>query len=430
MECIDPTAPDRVIDAVRLALRDASGRVLIGYSGGVDSSVLLWAVTQVVPLDRLVAVHINHNAQAASGDWEQHCRDTSAAMGVPFAAMSVVLPKTGNFEAVARRARLECFAGLLATGDVLLLAHHRRDQAETALLRLIQGRGVYGMPGSRRLAAGQILRPLLEISRAELESCCHAAGLRPVEDPSNLTGVLDRSWIRQTLLPHMRLRWPLVEDHVVRVARAAQQTELAGRWLASHLPHPLPFERLPEDRLVWTDTVRWWLESLGLPGVPRSTLQPWLVGLRTDGAEHVDGVSNSTLSVSGGSLHAYRMRLFVQLTPQQLPEVWPVQAGETIDLGHGVLRVEHEHGPAGDGPGDQWQIRFRCGNDVLKVAGRRRRVSTLLQAAVLPWERSRYPLLYRGEELAAIPGLATSDAFGELLVQWQPRVPMFIRGVG
>ncbi len=425
MECVDPADPDRVIDAVRFALQGASGRVLIGYSGGVDSSVLLWAATQVAPLARLLAVHINHNTQAASSEWEQQCRETTAAMGVPFAAMSVVLPKTGNFEATARRARLECFSGLLTTGDVLLLAHHRRDQAETALLRLIQGRGVYGIPSGRQLAAGQILRPLLEISREDIELCCRAVGLRPVEDPSNLTGVFDRSWIRQILLPQMRLRWPLVEDHIVRVARSAEQTESAGLWLASQLPHPLPFDRLPEERLVWVDTVRWWLASLGLPGVPRATLQPWLVGLRVG-----NDVKTATLPVTGGSLFAFRKNLFVQLTPQRLPDDCPVKAGESIDLGHGVLHIEHGDGETSDEPSDHWRIRFRCGSDVLKVAGRSRRASTLLQAAVLPWERNRYPLLYRGEQLAAIPGLATSDAFGGLTVHWKPRVPMFIQGVG
>ena len=430
MECVDPAATDRVIDAVRFALQGASGRVLIGYSGGVDSSVLLWAATQVVPLARLLAVHINHNTQAESSEWEQQCRETTAAMGVPFAAMSVVLPRTGNFEAAARRARLKCFSGLLTTGDVLLLAHHHRDQAETALLRLIQGRGVYGMPSGRRLAAGQILRPLLEISREDIELCRRSVGLRPVEDPSNLTGVFDRSWIRQVLLPQMRSRWPSVEDHVVRVAHAAEQAEAAGLWLASQLPHPLPFDRLPADRLAWVDTVRWWLASLGLPGVPRATLQPWLLSMLS--GDDVSGVkvNTPTLQVTGGSLRAYRKCLFVQLTPQPLPGVWPVKAGEFVDLGHGVLHFEHGDGHAEDKSGDQWQIRFRCGQEVLKVAGRRRRVSTLLQTAVLPWERSRYPLLYRGEQLAAIPGLATSDAFGGLTVHWKPRVPMFIQGVG
>lgn len=426
MEFIDPATPDRVVDAVRLALAGTSSRVLIGYSGGTDSTVLLWAATQVVPLTRLLAIHVNHNTQAASAEWEQHCRETTAAMGVAFTGLSIQLPKTGNFEAAARRARLECFSGLLATGDVLLLAHHRRDQAETAFLRLIQGRGVYGMPSGRRLAAGQILRPLLEISREDIELCCRAIGLQSVEDPSNLTGVLDRSWIRQVLLPQMRARWPMVEDNLVRVARTAEGMDSAGLWLASQLPHPLPFDRLPEDRIVWVDSVRWWLESLGLPGVPRATLLPWLVGLR-----FTNEMQTSTLAVPGGSLFAYRQRLFVQATPQNLPDPGPQKAGQSIDLGHGVLRFEYGgEASHSDESGDQWQIRFRCGGDVLMVAGRRRRASTLLQASVLPWERSRYPLLYCGEELAAIPGLATSDRFGRLRVHWEPRVPMFIQAVG
>jgi len=426
MECIDSTVPDRVVDAVRLAVAGISGRVLVGYSGGTDSSVLLWAAAQVVPLTRLLAVHINHNTQTASTEWEQHCRVTTAAMGVAFTGLSVVLPKTGNFEAAARRARLECFSDLLATGDVLLLAHHRRDQAETALLRLIQGRGVYGMPSGRPLAAGQILRPLLDISREDLELCCRAVRLQPVEDPSNLTGILDRSWIRQVLLPQMRARWPMVEDHLVRVARAAEGADAAGLWLASQLPHPLPFDRLPQDRLVWVDTVRWWLESLGLPGVPRSTLLPWLFDLQI-----AHDALTSTLAVPGGSLFSYRQRLYVQVTPQNLPDPEPRKAGQPIDLGHGVLRFEHGEDSADtDGLGDQWRIRFRRGSDVLTVAGRRRRVSTVLQAAVLPWERGRYPLLYCGEVLAAIPGLANSDRFGGLRVDWEPRVPMFIPAVG
>ncbi len=432
MECTDPAALDRVVDAVSQAFDGCAGRVVIGYSGGLDSSVLLWAAARVVPLDRLLAVHINHNAQTASEEWEQHCRETTATMGVPFVALSVVLPDTGNFEAAARQARLKCFAALLADGDVLLLAQHRRDQAETALLRLIQGRGIYGMPASRRLAAGRILRPLLDLSYEDIEQCGLAVGLHHVEDPSNLTGAFDRSWIRQFLLPPLRSRWPLVEDHVVRVATVADQAEAAGRWLAAQLPHPLPFNRLPQDRPMQVELIRWWLESHGLHSVPRSTLAPWLAGLGS--SDSGGSAGTSVLALSGGSLFGYRDCLFVQLAPQPLPEMLPVVAGEPIDLGHGVFFLGQAARPAtvvGDGvPGDQivkrWQIRFRCGRQVLVFAGRRRRVSTLLQGSVLPWERSRYPLLFCDDELVAIPGIAIADTFENLLVRWQPRVPVFM----
>ena len=101
----------------------------------------------------------------------------------------------GNLEAAARRVRYQAFDELLGPGDLLLLGHHRDDQAETLLLRMLQGRGVAAMPGSRRLAGGaMILRPFLAVSRSEILTAAEDLGADFLNDPSNAEPALDRNF--------------------------------------------------------------------------------------------------------------------------------------------------------------------------------------------------------------------------------------------
>src|SRR5699024_7076691 len=112
----------------------------------------------------LRAVHINHGLQAQAERWAEHCAEVSAALGIPLTVLAVQC-RTGpgiSVEAAARTARYDAFAQHLADGETLLLAHHRDDQVETLLLRLLRGAGVHGlaaMPASRPLGRGRLLRP-------------------------------------------------------------------------------------------------------------------------------------------------------------------------------------------------------------------------------------------------------------------------------
>ena len=152
--------------------------LLVGYSGGLDSHVLLhWLATQQ-PVELgyvLQALHVDHGLQAASAAWGEHCAAVCRALQVPLRVCRVdARPAPGESpEAAARRARYAAFAADLGPDAALLTAHHHNDQAETLLFRLARGTGLHGAGGIRPRRPGYC-RPLLGLTRAETEALCAA----------------------------------------------------------------------------------------------------------------------------------------------------------------------------------------------------------------------------------------------------------------
>src|SRR5690606_10484398 len=169
----------------------AAPALCLGLSGGLDSMVLLHAVTELrrhSPLPPLKAIHVHHGIHPDADRWVEHCQRECAARQVDLVVHRVTLPSGGNVEELARDARYGVFEQQLGAGDWLLLAHHADDQLETLLFRLMRGtgvRGLAGMPRSRALGQGRLLRPLLDWTRAQLADWAAAQGLAWIEDPAN-----------------------------------------------------------------------------------------------------------------------------------------------------------------------------------------------------------------------------------------------------
>ncbi|MCC7221816.1 MAG: tRNA lysidine(34) synthetase TilS, partial [Candidatus Contendobacter sp.] len=184
-------------------------RLIIGYSGGLDSHVLLHDLAthrSRWPERGMEALYIDHGLQAASVSWGEHCAKVCRELGVPFRVLRVqARPPAGESpEAVARRARYAAFAAELDSSTALLTAHHRDDQAETWLLQLRRGAGPHGlaaMPAAARLGEGWLLRPLLEVERSELLAYAHRYDLRWIEDASNASLDFDRNYLRWRIMP-------------------------------------------------------------------------------------------------------------------------------------------------------------------------------------------------------------------------------------
>ena len=185
-----------VVDAVGVAIANIPGlrRVLVAYSGGVDSHVLLHASQRAVRESgenvSLRAVHINHQLQPKSESWKLHCAGICDRLNIPFTGIDVnasAVPGQSP-QAAARDARYAAIQNELRSNDVLLTAHHRNDQAETVLLQLLRGSGVAGlaaMPYRRHLGEGIVSRPFLDTPQHTLFAYASMHALEWVEDPSN-----------------------------------------------------------------------------------------------------------------------------------------------------------------------------------------------------------------------------------------------------
>lgn len=228
-----PAAPLQPESLAAALAETVGGRFWIAYSGGLDSHVLLHAVTGLrdrLRLD-LGAVHIHHGLQPDADAWAAHCAAVCADLDVPLEVRRVAARHAAGEspEAVARAARYAAFRALLQPGDALATAQHRDDQAETLLLALLRGAGVHGLAAMAPVApfgSGRLLRPLLHVPRAALVDYAREHGLSWIEDPSNADTRFDRNRLRHLVIPPLRARWPALDRTLSR--SAAHCAEAAG----------------------------------------------------------------------------------------------------------------------------------------------------------------------------------------------------------
>jgi tRNA(Ile)-lysidine synthase len=420
-------------------------RYIVAFSGGLDSTVLLHALCKGaangdVPI---ITVHIDHGLQPDSADWSRHCESVAAGLGVDYRCLSVnVQLESGKGpEASAREARYTALRSVMQAGDWLLSAHHREDQAETLLLNLVRGSGPAGIAGigaARRLGPGWLMRPLLGIERAGLQSYAETESLHWLEDPSNRDRRFDRNFLRHDIVPRLKARWP---DIAMRLQRSAGHAGEAAELLTALATIDLKTlgdrpERLPVDALLQLSAAR-------QRNVLRFALRQ--LGLSTPTAMQLNRVLEEVLPARpdaeplvqwpGASVRRYRNRLY--LLPEALgqrPAAMAI-ADRKVELGAGLGTLRFEFGTKNGLSealfNDELRLEFRQGGEEFKPVGHRhtRKLKKLLQEeGVVPWLRDSLPLIYSGDELVAVADLwIAADAAAEngSHIQWKGRPELY-----
>lgn len=318
-----------------------SDMVAVAFSGGLDSTALLYAATRAGR--RVLACHVHHGLQPQADDWVAHCERTARAFGADFATRRLVgAPARGDsVEAWARAGRHRALHEMtVATGaDLLLLAHHRQDQAETFLLQAMRGAGPAGLAAMPRLQWRDGVcwaRPWLNRPRAWIRAYAEQHGLCWIEDPSNVDTRYARNRLRHAFWP----AFPAAEAGLAQAARWAQQADaLAAEVAAADLAAISTPDRLDLVGLVQLSPAR-----------ASNALRGWLAGHIQAPATLVERLlaewrPGACLSwpAPGGALHAYRDGLFWVVASQ------PVPAAETLDLSRPGLYSQ----PGWDGA---WQV--------------------------------------------------------------------------
>ena len=192
--------------------------------------VLAHAVSETHP--DCILVHVHHHLQSEADQWLSFVADFAQKRKLTLQIFHVkTTPQPAeSIEAFARQARYDFFASLLAEPtDALLVAHHQDDQIETFFLNLARGSGLNGltaMPDSRPLGQGMLLRPLLKYSRVELEAYAHRHDLAWIQDPSNQDQRFDRNFLRETVLPLLKTRWPHFQNKMMDSIAHLQEARL------------------------------------------------------------------------------------------------------------------------------------------------------------------------------------------------------------
>lgn len=214
-------------------------KLVVGFSGGIDSTALLMLLVQnpaVMLHYDIMAVHINHQVSKNAEAWEKHCATFCKKLNVPYESRVVSLEVLGeSFEAVARKARYQVLSEYISGDTALLTAHHQDDQAETVLLQLLRGTGIAGiaaMPVVKPFSQGLHIRPFLSVSREQLFFYLLKEQVSWVEDESNQDFHFDRNFIRHRVIPLLQSRWPLANDIIARHASHVAETTLLLQELA------------------------------------------------------------------------------------------------------------------------------------------------------------------------------------------------------
>lgn len=408
----------------------------VALSGGLDSTVLLHllaGLAQREALPPLSAIHIHHGLQAAADAWPAHCRELCAGLSVPLRVERVQVALGASLEQAARTARYAAFAARLGAGEVLLTAQHRDDQAETLLFRLLRGAGVQGlaaMPASRALGAGQLVRPLLHCSRAELLAYAREHGLAWVEDPSNADERFSRNYLRRQVLPVLLGRWPQASANM---ARSAAHLSEAGQLLDELAQQDVAAAQVAGE-FAWLG-----LPSLALPALrglseprQRNALRYWLRPLTAmPDSEHWAGWqalrdaavdAAPVWKLAAGELRRSDERLWWLAadwlrSPAPLDAV--IQGNQQLALpGNGLVRID------GTLPAGNWRLGYRRGGEQVFLPGRGHRdLKRLFNELRVPaFVRDRLPLLRLDNQVVAIANLAAVQGGldGSWQLHWQP----------
>lgn len=406
-------------------------KLIIGFSGGLDSTVLLHMLAVLRERNQLnvpiVALHVNHGLQLSADDWQQHCAAVCSELSIPLLAtkVNVDFPGKQSPEEAARSARYAVFAKAVGVDELILLAHHQDDQVETVLFRLMRGsgcKGLAGIPEQRSCGTGAIARPLLGFRRSQLLEYASQHELSWIEDGSNLDERYDRNFLRASVVPQLERRFPGMADNIARSAALCAESDELARELAAH------------DLAVCVGTVRNRLRIAALLNFSearqRNLLRFWIAGLQTElqcdapgytellriVSEVIPAAADAEPSVIWGrdaqriGIRRFRDQLYL-LKPLPAPPdsfVWNTAAPLELPFPLGALQLLLHNGvDAVPEPLKQLRVCFRTGGELIKQANRPTRPlkKILHEAAVPPWLRDHVPLLYCGAELLAVADL-------------------------
>ena len=211
--------------------------LVVAYSGGVDSSVLLQAVIEYREQYNgpIHAVHVHHGLSENADSWARHCELQCRLEDVEFHLHRVEVDTSArkSIEAEARKVRYNALLAVCKRiGGVLLLGQHAEDQLETVLLQLKRGAGPQGLAGMGEVqyrGNTLIMRPMLSLDKAEIVTFADNEMLQWVDDESNQQNSFDRNFLRNEIIPHLLDRWPQLTKTVGRsAALCAEQSELVN----------------------------------------------------------------------------------------------------------------------------------------------------------------------------------------------------------
>jgi tRNA(Ile)-lysidine synthase len=413
--------------------------LVIAYSGGVDSQVLLVALAtlkqQKKLINKVVVCHVNHGLSSHADEWQAFAQQQCERFSLPLVSHKLYLKKQAqqSLEAMARDARYKVLVQTCTEPAIIVTGHHLNDQAETFLLALKRGAGVKGlsaMPASAKLAQHTIARPLLTVSRADIVDYANQQNLSWVEDESNSDEHYDRNFIRHQVLPNLNTRWPSINNTIARSAEhcfEAQQLldELAQEDLSNCQVSPnklsvAMLNKLSEIRLK--NLLRYFISSHDLLMPSRQQMQQICLQLNAN----VD--KSPVIQLSNYCFRRFKDEFYLTAIYQDISswqqvvnlENLTLEESLNITLPDGLGKLNISANKALFGTINSWQaaikkpsadqiVTVRFSHENPKCLPQYRQHSRVLKKVlqelnIPPWQRKRLPFIFFDNELVAVAG--------------------------
>ena len=422
---------------------DAGEGLIAAFSGGADSTALLWGLRELAARRGawLVAAHLDHGLDAGGAKRAASAALTAAHLGIPFVLERRSVPslrRSGESpEAAARRVRYDFLEEIRRERGARYTAtgHHRDDQAETVLLRLLYGSGIEGLAGVRP-AHGAVVRPLLGLPRTVLRGAVAEAGLPILEDPTNEDLEIPRNRVRHRLLP------ALGAELAPRLAGLAERARRASLVLEERLGEHLGVSPLMDaEEGVAVDRQAFAalpppLLAAALAALHRRAGAPYPAGeaARSELLRQMGAGGRVVCDCGAGwrwAMEGDFLTLRRTPTRERVPDfTYTLEIPGELEIPELAVRVGLHHRPvepwmftgASDRaglalpsvPGDRVTVRNRRPGDRLHPlgsSGSRRLKEILVDRRVPLAERERLPLLCVGGRIAWVPGVTIDQSF-------------------
>lgn len=376
--------------------------IWIGFSGGLDSVVLLHILSSIETLkSRLHVIHVHHGISLHADIWASFCESLCHQANIPFTLEKVKLSSSQNLEANARALRYQAFEKHISINSVLCLAHHLDDDIETFFLQALRGTGVKGLAGIDALRYHhhfEIIRPLLTYPRSEILAYAKHHDLSWIEDDSNTDTQLFRNYLRQDILPRIEKKWPNYRKSLHHTMNACKQwvTRLDPQQAFSSQLDLKDYSKMND--FDWQQLLRAWIKAntkyYPSQKILQQILQQMIYPIRCD--------NEAIIHLGPYRLIAYRQVLEIFLHTE-IPEdvLWHDYPNPMTISPYGEINLSQELvAKLQVKSNDQVFIRFRRGGEKIKCDKGHLCLKKQFQArGIPPYKRARIPLLYVNEEL-------------------------------
>ena len=411
-------------------------RIGVAYSGGVDSSVLLHSLSlKKENKKRLFGLHINHRINSKSDLWEKHCKEACFTRDIEFVSFKLDHKKSKKLnENDLREARYKKLFSWAKEGDVVCTAHHKDDQVETILFRILRGTGIKGLQGIKKFSVRKnvdLVRPLLNFSKKELIDYALINNLSWIEDESNTDLSISRNYIRNKVIPLLAKQLPHYSDSFINLSLQAKDAwqvleEIADMDLGNCLGSSgdrlsiLKMDNMSKQRIK--NLMLRWLSQLLDTNIPISFVELIYRNMFLT-RKDLNPIASFGHPKSGNSFQIRRFHNHIYFLPQSVisnsleaSNSWSWNINSQLVLPTGTLSSRKV---CGKGLSSRFShkslvVKARAGGERCKPFGRSKsqKLKKLFQEyKVPPWLRNRLPLIFIKDEIAAVADLWVCEKF-------------------